>query len=219
MTNRTRRRPGGPGDALPRPVGFRLEPGERILWQGRPEVGALRRHLLKVRWLVAYVAGLLAWKLALILGVRGLRPQETFDLIALLGQGTLLMGIVAYLAWALARSTTYTVTDLRIVIRHGIALPGTVDIPLRALRSVAVRIHDDGTGDVALAVREGGGIGLSKLWPHVQGFSPSQPVPMLRGLRDAAMLGTRLARRLDSPALPVTGQDDRIAPAPHATAA
>lgn len=218
MTMRTPHRATSPG-ASPRPVGVRLEPGEQILWQGRPEASALRRHLLKGRWLAAYFALLLGWKLALIVALRGLRPEEVFDIAVLLGQGAALMGILAYLAWALARSTTYTVTSLRVVIRHGIALQGTVDIPLRAIRSVAVRIHGDGTGDVALAVRDGGGVGYSKLWPHVRGLSPSAPVPMLRGLRDAALLGTRLARRLDGPAPALTAQDIRPRATPHATAA
>lgn len=208
-----------PSGAPARPVGVRLEPGEQILWQGRPEASALRRHLLKGRWLAAYFAVLLGWKLTLIVALRGLHPQEMFDMAVLLGQGAALMGILAYLAWALARSTTYTVTTLRVVIRHGIALQGTVDVPLRAIRSVAVRMHGDGTGDVALAVRDGGGVGYSKLWPHVRGLSPSAPVPMLRGLPDAALLGTRLARRLDGPAPAMSGQDIRPEAAPHATAA
>lgn len=218
MTMRTPHRAAS-GGTHPRPVGVRLEPSERILWQGRPEVSALRRHLLKVRWLAAYVAVLLVWKLALIVCLRGLRPQEVLDVAVLFGQGLALMGILAYLAWALARSTTYTVTTLRVVIRHGIALQGTVDIPLRAIRSVAVRIHGDGTGDVALAVRDGGGVGYSKLWPHVRGVSLSAPVPMLRGLRDAAILGGQLARRLDGPAPALTGQDIQPRATPHATAA
>jgi hypothetical protein len=200
-------------------VGIRLEPGERILWQGRPLASALRRHLVKGRWLAAYFALLLGWKLALIVALRGLRPQEVFDTAVLLAQGAALAGILAYLAWALARSTTYTVTTLRIVIRHGIALQGTVDIPMRALRSVAVRIHPDGTGDVALTVRDGAGVGLSKLWPHVRGLNLSAPVPMLRGLPDAAVLGTQLARRLDGPAPAMSEQDVRPRASPHATAA
>ncbi|MGH1574779.1 photosynthetic complex putative assembly protein PuhB [Methylobacterium sp. P31] len=207
------------GAATPHPVGFCLEPGERILWQGRPTASALRQHLLKVRWLAAYLAGLLAWKLVLIVRVRGVRPQEVFDTATLLMQGAVLIGLVTYFAWALARSTTYTLTDLRLVIRHGIALPGTVDIPLRAVRSVAVRVRSDGTGDVALTVREGAGIGYSKLWPHVRGLSLSRPVPMLRGLRDAALLSTRLARQLDAP-LPLPSRQDVTAdPVARATAA
>lgn len=98
-------------------------------------------------------------------------------------------------------------TDLRLVIRHGIALPGTVDIPLRALRSVAVRVQSDGTGDVALTVRAGAGIGYCKLWPHVRGLSLSRLVPMLRGLEDAALLSASLARRLDAP-LPLPSSQD-----------
>lgn len=178
-------------------VGFALEPGERILWQGRPQARALRLHLLKARWVMAYVGGLIAWKLALIAGVRGLRPQEVSDVAALVLQGAGLGLILTYFAWALARNTTYTLTSLRLVIHHGIALQGTVDIPLRALRSVAVRQRADGSGDVALAIRAGGGIGFAKLWPHVRGVSTAQPVPMLRGLGDAAILGSLLSRQLN----------------------
>lgn len=45
-------------------------------------------------------------------------------------------------------------------------------------------------------LREVGGIGLTKLWPHVRGLSVSRPVPMLRGLADAAVLSALLTRRL-----------------------
>jgi len=178
-------------------VGFTLEPGERIMWQGRPRSQALRRHLLKSRWVMAYVGGLIAWKLALIGWVRGVRPQEVSDLTLIVVQGIGLGLILTYLAWALARSTTYTLTSLRLVIHHGIALQGTVDIPLRALRSVALRHRADGSGDVALEIRDGGGIGYAKLWPHVRGRSLSQPVPMLRGLGDAAFVGSLLSRQLN----------------------
>lgn len=219
MMRREHHRVGMEGTAAPLPVGFCLEPGEQILWQGRPEASALLRHLLRVRWLLAYLSGLLAWKLALIVWVRGLRPQEVFDAATLLVQGAVLIGIVAYFAWALARSTTYTLTDLRLVIRHGIALPGTVDIPLRAVRSIAVRTHGDGTGEVALAVRAGGSIGYSKLWPHVRGLGLSQPVPMLRGLPDAAVLSTRLARLLDAQQKRPTFQNSEARPPARATAA
>lgn len=209
----------GNGEQTPelRSAGFSLEPGERILWQGRPEASSLRRNLLKGRWLVAYAAGLLIWKLVLIVWIRGLSPQEVFDTVTLVVQGLVLVGIAAYFAWALARGTTYTLTELRLVIRHGIALPGTVDIPLRALRSVAVRIHDDGTGDVALSVRDGGSIGFAKLWPHARGLELSRPVPMLRGVRDAAVLGSILTRQLNRiHAEPVMGQTAQVPLEAHA---
>lgn len=178
-------------------VGFTLEPGERILWQGRPQARALRQHLLKARWIMAYFCGLIAWKLALIAWVRGVRPQEVSDLTLIVVQGVGLGLILTFFAWALARSTTYTITSLRLVIHHGIALQGTVDIPLRALRSVALRHRADGSGDVALGIRDGGGVGYAKLWPHVRGRSLSQPVPMLRGLGDAALVGSLLSRQLN----------------------
>jgi len=177
-------------------VGFTLELGERILWQGRPQAQALRRHLLKARWVMAYFCGLIAWKLALIGWVRGLHPQEVSDLTLIIVQGIGLGLILTYFAWALARNATYTLTSLRLVIHHGIALQGTVDIPLRALRSVALRHRADGSGDVALEIRDGGGIGFAKLWPHVRGASLAKPAPMLRGLSDAAILGSLLSRQL-----------------------
>lgn len=211
MTESTHRSGNGEQTLKQRSDGFSLEPGERILWQGRPEASSLRRHLLKSRWLVAYAAGLLIWKLVLIVWIRGLSSQEVLDTATLVVQGLVLVGIAAYFAWALARGTTYTLTDLRIIIRHGIALPGTADIPLRALRSVAVRIHDDGTGDVALSVRDGGSIGFAKLWPHARGLELSRPVPMLRGVRDAAVLGSVVTRQLNQiHAEPVMGQTAKV---------
>jgi hypothetical protein len=44
-------------------------------------------------------------------------------------------------------------------------------------------------------------------------------VPMLRGLEDAALLSTRLARRLDSNVPAFLGRDASASAAPRATAA
>lgn len=182
-------------DAEPLPVGFVLEPGETILWQGRPERRALARGLFRLRWVVAYFALLLLWKLALILWARGPRPQDLHDAAILALQGVALFGLIAFFARALSRATTYTVTDARVVIRHGIALSATIDIPLRAIRSVALRLHADGAGDIALGVRRGGGVRPGRLWPHMHGVL--RPMPLLRALPEAAIVGPLLCRQLD----------------------
>jgi hypothetical protein len=52
----------------------------------------------------------------------------------------------------IARATAYSVTPRRVVIQGGAALPVSVTLPFTVLGSASVRLHGDGTGDIALGL-------------------------------------------------------------------
>lgn len=86
----------------------------------------------------------------------------------LLVAAVLVVAFLALLAWLIARSTAYTLTSHRLVMRLGIALPATLAIPHRAIAHAAITLHADGTGDVPIRTRPGSGIAYHRIWPHAR---------------------------------------------------
>lgn len=184
-------------DAEPVPgLPERLPPGERILWQGAPRWDALARRAYHVRALAFYFAALLAWVAAASGSVRAVAMAAGLAMAAL--------GLLAGLAWLTARTTCYTVTNRRVVMRFGIAVPVTLNLPFAAVHAAGVRVHADGTGDVALAMAVPRGLSWPVLWPHARPWRLSRPEPVLRAVPDAArvaqILGRALASHADQPA-------------------
>ena len=118
-------------------------------------------------------------------------------LTALLGvaaSGAAALGLARLYAEAVARSTVYTLTNRRVVIRSGVALPKCLNLPLVLVGSVALRERSGGTGDVALAVTGARRIGYLVWWPHVRPWRLAAPEPTLRALPDAAAVAARIGR-------------------------
>lgn len=208
-----------PVRGLPAP----LPPGETLLWQGSPRWWSLALDAYRVRALAVYFAVIVlargAWLLA-----EGADPAAA--LAGCLGPAAFSLACLAVLtgiAALAARGTVYTVTSRRIVIRQGIALSSTLNLPFAVLRSADLRDRGDGTGDIALEVLPEQRVSYLWLWPHVRPWRWTRPQPMLRNLPDAEAAGSLLARafaaasgrgtvRID------TAQDGRVPGTPTATA-
>lgn len=172
----------------------RLPAGERLLWQGVPDAKALARQAFHVRTLAFYFAALLAWNAAASLSGGAAAAARSTLLPALLAAGAL--GLLMLLARLTARTTVYTITSRRVVIRFGIALPVTVNLPFAAIESAGLREHASGTGDIPLLLAIPKGLPWPVLWPHVRPWRITRPQPMLRAVPDAARAAQILARAL-----------------------
>lgn len=175
---------------LPEPLPY----GERILWQGSPGWAAIARHALHLRGLAVYFGLLVLWVLvsATLHGGPVLLPTAKAAAAAAL---PLALGLLY--AWGVARSTTYTVTSSRVLIRMGIALPLTLNLPFAEITSADITNRADGTGDIALTLVDAGRkLSWFLLWPHVRPFRMGRAQPQLRGLADAASAGQTLSRAL-----------------------
>lgn len=164
-----------------------LPQDETLLWEGGPDTAALARHAFKVRWIAAYFVALAA--LALTLNGFGGGVARGLWLLLL---GVLAVGLVAGWAWLVARTTTYALTDRRIVMRLGVAFPSVFNLPLELVGDAWIRTYPDGTGDVAFQVRGSDRIGYAFLWPHVRPWRIRDPQPMFRGLVDVVAVGDRI---------------------------
>ncbi|MEQ8514619.1 MAG: photosynthetic complex putative assembly protein PuhB, partial [Chromatocurvus sp.] len=109
------------------------------------------------------------------------------------GLSVVTLGILGSLAWLFARSTVYTITNKRIVLRFGVAIPMMINLPFDRLHAADLRGFSDGSGDIALRLEDGERISYWALWPHARPWTFSPVVPMLRNVPDAQRVASQLA--------------------------
>lgn len=189
-----------------------LPQGERILWQGKPEWRGLAVRAFHIRKVAIYFAILVAWRgiTAHADGMAVAAASRQMAWIALLGLAC--MAVLALLAWAYARSTIYTITTRRIVIRSGVALPLTVNVPFSQIESAALKVRGDGTGDLPIRIAAGQRIAALALWPNWRPWRFTRPEPMLRAIARPQAVAALLAGALRGEAV----QPLPEAPAPAA---
>lgn len=173
-----------------------LPDGERILWQGAPAFGALAVRAYHCRSIAVYFALMLAWY-GVATAYDGQAPGAALSALAGLTAvacGT--VGMLALIAWAANRTTVYTITNRRIVLRIGIALPMTINIPFAVVRAATLKLDRSGHGDIHLALQGHDFIAFLFLWPHARPWHVAKPQPTLRAIPDAARVAECLAQAL-----------------------
>ncbi len=171
--------------------------GERILWQGAPDWQMLARRALGLRWVMGYFVVLAVWRGGAIGEVEGLRE----GLVAgtwYLAMGAVAGGILALMAYGMARSTVYTITNRRVAMRIGMALTVTLNLPYRAIGAASVHILPGGRGDIALSLNEDSRISYLVCWPHVRPWTMSGTQPALRCVPDARRVATILGQAAET---------------------
>jgi putative photosynthetic complex assembly protein len=179
-----------------------LPGGERVLWRGRPGLGRLAVNGFQVRKLALYFALLLVAHL--ILQVRG-GESVGAALTGMAGYGLLALSALAVIvlyAWLSARATLYTITSERVVIRCGVALPVSINLPFAVIASADLRRFADGAGDIALTSAPGQRASYLLLWPHLKMRRLFRVQPMLRAVPDveeaARVLGAALTAQAEA---------------------
>lgn len=171
-----------------------LPAGEHILWQGSPDWRRLAIEAFHVKRLAAYFSAmtglqaLLSWRASDSLAAN-MAPLLVSAWLALVAIGLLML-----MAWLSARTTIYTLTNKRVVMRIGIVLTVSFNLPLRWLAAAHLKAGAHGGGDIALELKGGDRIGYLHLWPHARPWHVSTPQPSLRCLRDASQVGEMLQR-------------------------
>ncbi|WP_235927552.1 photosynthetic complex putative assembly protein PuhB [Sandarakinorhabdus rubra] len=167
----------------------RLPPGEEILWQGTPDWRGVARGVFHTRLVAAWFVFVAS--LAFVAGGTGLAGAAVTLLVAGLG-----LGVLAVLARAQARSTIYTLTNRRVVLRFGVALPKCVNVPLALVGKADAKPAGAGLVDVSLTPTVRFPLAYLQMWPHVRPWKFGSPQPMLRAVPEAfvPMLADALAK-------------------------
>ncbi|MFW2350884.1 photosynthetic complex putative assembly protein PuhB [Qipengyuania sp.] len=161
-----------------------LPPGERILWQGAPDWRTFARSALHTRWIGLYFALIAA--VAAVGGSMG-------GMLAAVVSASAIFGLLSLFAVMVARTTVYTITNRRVVLRIGVALNTCVNLPLALIGSAELREQGAGFGDIALVPTAPHGLGYAMLWPHARPFRFSRAEPMLRAVPEAKAVADILA--------------------------
>jgi hypothetical protein len=174
-----------------------LPEGETLLWQGAPRWLTLANQAFHMRAVGAYFLAMLAWRVcsAVIGGeppVRALTEALTVAPIALVA-----LGILALFAWLNSRTTVYTITNRRVVMRFGAAIPKAINIPFSIIDSAALKMLSNGDGDLALTLKTPNKIAFLHLWPHARPWQLSSPQPTFRGLPQAREVASILATAMN----------------------
>lgn len=162
-----------------------LPDGEHILWQGGPRWTNLAFRALHVRAIAIYFAALAGWNAWSVHSQGGSAQDAALAAARVLPGAAIALSLLGSLAFFLARTAVYTMTNRRIVMRFGIALPMVLNIPYKQIKSADVRVYRDGTGDIPIDVSGPERQSLVVLWPHVRPWHTSLPQPMLRSIPDA----------------------------------
>jgi hypothetical protein len=181
----------------------KLPYGERILWQGAPQWQRLAIEALHVRKIGVYFLVLAIWQISTTVhdggSVTEAMSAASWMIVLMLSALLLLIG----LARLSAQTTLYTITNARIVMRFGMALPLVVNIPFRIVASADWRSRGPASSEICLSLdsRDGARLSWAHLWPHAKAWDLSHPKPLLRALADGEQVAQLLAQALTNHAL------------------
>jgi hypothetical protein len=204
----------------------RLPRGEALIWQGSPKWEPLARRAFHMRKLAIYFAVLVSYYVLTVLQAHESLSETAIDISRATGLALTVIGLVALFSWMVARSTVYTITSRRIVVRFGIALPMTVNIPFSKIESASVKANPDGTGDILLTLSPKERMSYIILWPHVRPWRINRVQPLIRSIPDAVTVAQNFGRAVSAnSAAPVAlgalarPDSNIIDPRPHVAAA
>jgi hypothetical protein len=189
-----------------------LPEGETLLWQGRPSARRLACDAFHIRAVAGYFALMMAWGAAsgLAHGAKLttlLATQSAAVPVALAG-----LGLLAGLAFLNSRTTVYTITSKRVVLRFGAGFSKAINIPFSVIDGAALKTYGDGTGDLALQLKAPNKIALLQLWPHARPNRFADPQPALRSVADVRAAGAVLAEAMADTVVLASGESLVAAP-------
>jgi hypothetical protein len=116
--------------------------------------------------------------------------------LGLLPVAVVSLGLLAGLAWLTARTTVYTITTKRIVLRFGFALPKAINIPFTIVETATLKTNSDGSGDLGLTLTSPNKVAYLLIWPHARPWKVTRPQPSLRAIPNASAVAVQLMHAL-----------------------
>lgn len=171
----------------------RLPRGETILWQGRPSARLVSRHVLKTRWIAGYFVVLAAWGVASGISDGHGVGAIAFSVAVLVSLAAVAIGLFEAFAWGVEKTTLYTITNERVVLRFGVALSMSLNLPYRQINAASLRDLGDNAGSIAIELMPGHRLSWLVQWPHLRSWRFAEPQPALICLPDARKVASVLS--------------------------
>jgi Bacterial PH domain len=180
-------------DIIPEGLPDHLPEGERLVWQGRPDWFRLAINAFQVRKVAIYfgiiILGQGAYKL--FHGATPFEAVQSVPIIASLGAAACSMLLV--LAYASAKTSHYTLTNKRAMMKVGLALPVIINIPFRQVDGVAFAATGKTHGNICFKTSGETRLAYLMLWPHCKPWHMAKPQPSFRAIPDVEAVAQRLA--------------------------
>jgi hypothetical protein len=183
-------------DTIPHGLPDHLPEGERLLWQGRPDWQRLAINAFHVRKIAVYFGLIAAAQVASRLGQGEALVDAARSLPYVAGMAVAACSILAGLAYASAKTTLYTLTSKRLLMRIGIALPAYINLPLKHIDAAALAETGGGCGNICFRTAGETRLAYLLLWPHVKPWTFTKPQPALRDVANADNVASHVARAL-----------------------
>lgn len=175
-----------------------LPAGEYLLWQGAPRWQTVARTVFHVRLFALYFGALLAFGVGSNLWEGQGAWSAAKPALWLAPLGFFSVSILALMSWLTERTTIYSITNRRVIMRFGIALPITLNLPFSRIDAAALKVHAEGSGDIPLNLATKDRVAYLVLWPHARPWRVSKPEPMLRCVPQAVDIAGILAGAMSS---------------------
>ena len=173
-----------------------LPEGETILWQGEPRWFDLATEAFHIRAVAAYFGAMLGWRTLDAIAHGQAAGTAIMSALSVTPLAAAAVALLAGLAWLNSRTTVYTITNKRVVLRFGAAVPKAINIPFSIIESAALKAAPSGAGDLALTLKSPNRLALLHIWPHARPWRLATPQPTLRALPDAAAAAALLAEAM-----------------------
>lgn len=173
---------------LPEP----LPEGEKMLWQGTPQWFLLARSAFHVGKLALYFLLMIGVQLAFLLDDGAATGDIVSSLVKSFLTAALALGILSAVAWLASKTSLYSITNKRVIMRIGIVLTLTFNLPHKRIAGAAIKNLRGSSGDIALALYPSDRIAWVHLWPHNRAWRFSQPEPAMRCIPNAQAVGELL---------------------------
>lgn len=178
-----------------------LPEDEHVLWQSAPDWKYMAGAALHIRLSIVYFGAIVVWAVS-----RG--DFNTAVGVSVLG--AVVVALCVLFAWGVSRTTIYTLTNKRIVLRIGVALNKCINLPLSEIESANLKTLGDDHGNIVLSLKGMPRIGYIMLWPHARSLRFVRPQPMLRAIPDARKVAEMLfkATQKIQPVAPFDAQSE-----------
>ena len=173
-----------------------LPNGEKLIWQGHPERRALATRAMYLKYIAFYLVVLIAARTGYL--IMDGEPVATWSgmLVWQVLASAFVMLLIVGLAAVYSRTTRYSLTNERLIIKTGAAITIHINLPLQQITAADLREYSDGTGDITLQVSRAEKLYWLLLWPNVRSWWIRPLRPVLKGLRDAQAVAHLLVKEV-----------------------
>ena len=131
--------------------------------------------------------------MALIVNSEVLTIKDLFiRFLSYMSLGMVAIFLLLAISYLISSTTVYSITDKRVVMRVGIVLNLSLNIPFGKIETAAYKVYPDKSGDISLSLVPDNKIAYLHLWPHCRPLFFSSPRPRLSCLKDVEVVAFRL---------------------------